>query len=217
MQHTCFCTGDHMDEDWISITDAAARLTQAGDKVDRSTLSRYLKQHAEALPLKADGKSNLVDFTALIAHRGENIRIRTGVAPVASGAPTGSAYPGAARFKGTQSDGTARKAQAEAEMKEMDLAQRRGQLTVVSEVDQGGRDAIALMLSAFERAIETEATTLSMKYGWDERTVRIALKAFAKSGLSVFNEQILKRLDAMRRQAESGDINQFSEIGQALQ
>ena len=66
-----------MDEEWISITEAAVRLTQAGDKIDRSSLSRYLKQHSEALPLKADGKSNLVDFVALIAHRSENVRLKT--------------------------------------------------------------------------------------------------------------------------------------------
>lgn len=209
-----------MDEEWISITEAAARLTQAGDRIDRSTLSRYLKQHSEALPLKADGKSNLVDFVALCAHRGENIRIRTvAQAPAVSqrgqsSLPYGTETP---RFKGSQSDGTARKAQADAELREMDLAERRKELTSVAEVDQGARDAIALMQSAFERAVEGEAATLSMKYGWDERTARVALKGFAKHGLSVFNNEILKRLDAMRRREDAGDDRDFEETGQALQ
>jgi hypothetical protein len=44
------------DGEWISITEAAQRLTAAGDPVDRSTLSRYLKQHSEALQLKPSGK-----------------------------------------------------------------------------------------------------------------------------------------------------------------
>lgn len=208
-----------MDEEWISITEAAARLTQAGDKIDRSSLSRYLKQHSEALPLKADGKSNLVDFDALIAHRSENVRLKT---PVASLPGIGAVQAPApnlmtSRFKGTQSDGAARKAQAEAELKEMDLAERRGELTIVAEVDQGGRDAIALMQSAFERAIETEAANLSLKYGWDERMARLALKGFAREGLSVFNREILKRLDGMRRQTEAGGDNDYHETGQALQ
>ncbi len=208
-----------MNEEWISITEAAARLTQAGDKIDRSSLSRYLKQHSEALPLKADGKSNLVDFVALIAHRSENVRLKTPVAslPCMGTGPASAPHMMPSRFKGTQSDGAARKAQAEAELKEMDLAERRGELTIVAEVDQGGRDAIALMQSAFERAIETEAAAVSLKYGWDERMARLALKGFAREGLSVFNREILKKLDGMRRQSEAGGDNQYHETGQALQ
>lgn len=194
-----------MDEEWISITDAASRLTADGDRVDRSTLSRYLKQHAEALPLKPDGKSNLVDYTALVAHRSENIRIRVSVpAPVASQPRvTGGQTNG--RFTGSQSDGAARKAQADAELREMDLAERRKELTPVAEVDQAGRDAVAMMQSAFERAIESEAQTLSLKYGWDERIVRLALKNFTKTGVAVFNRQVLEKLDAMRRREDAGD------------
>ncbi|MBB2841452.1 UNVERIFIED_ORG: hypothetical protein GGE64_005235 [Rhizobium etli] len=203
-----------MDEEWISITEAAARLTAAGDPVDRSTLSRYLKQHGEALPLKPEGKSNLVDFTALQAHRSENIRIRPTPAtrPAAQrGAPT-------SRFSGTQSDGAARKAQADAELREMDLAERRRELTPVSEVDQAGRDAIAMMMSAFERAIETEASSLSLKYGWEERVVRLALKGFSKAGLAVFNRLVLEKLDAMRRRDDAGDDPRDIEAaGQQLQ
>ncbi|CDZ43085.1 Hypothetical protein NGAL_HAMBI1146_58580 [Neorhizobium galegae bv. officinalis] len=204
-----------MDEEWISITEAASRLSVAGDKVDRSTLSRYLKQHSEALPLKPDGKSNLVDFNALAAHRVENIRIRPSAPPPSSGLRS---QPQTNRFSGTQSEGAARKAQADAELREMDLAERRKELTPVGEVDQGARDAVALMLSAFERAIETEASSLSLKYGWDERTLRIALKGFSRTGLNVFNREILLRLDAMRRVADAGDQpDDYEESGQALQ
>jgi len=203
------------DEEWVSITEAAARLTDAGDRIDRSSLSRYLKQHGEALPLKPDGKSNLVEINALFAHRGENIRIRPTVTPTKAPAQRGAT---STRFSGSQSDGAARKAQADAELREMDLAERRHELTVVSEVDQGGRDAIALMMSGFERAIETEAATLSLKYGWDERVLRIALKAFSRTGLGIFNREMLLRLDAMRRQAETGEQPvDFVENGQHLQ
>ncbi len=199
-----------MDEDWISITEAAARLTQSGDKVDRSTLSRYLKQHAEALPLREDGKSNKVDYIALVEHRSGNVRIRSAPAgtlfsSVASLAPSSG---GVHNRNKTQADGNARKALADAELKEMDLAKRRGELTIVDEVDQAGRDAVALMQSAFERAIEPEAATLSLKFGWDERTVRLALKGFAKLGLATFNEQVTKQLEALKRQAEGGELVQ---------
>ncbi|MBN9054016.1 MAG: hypothetical protein J0H80_09650 [Rhizobiales bacterium] len=194
-----------MDEDWISITEAAVRLTADGDRVDRSTLSRYLKQHAEALPLKPDGKSNLVDYVALVMHRQENIRIR--VVPAIPGASTSRGSGGAStnRFAGSQADGAARKARADAEMREMDLAARRKELTPYAEVDQAGRDAVAMMSSAFERAIEAEAQSLSLKYGWEERIVRLALKNFSRAGLAVFNRQVLEKLDAMRRREDAGD------------
>lgn len=191
-----------MDEEWISITEAAARLTVRGDAVDRSTLSRYLKQHSEALALRPSGKSNLVEFGALQEHRQANIRLRPGAtAPVAAG----RASVPVQRFAGSQSDGAARKAQADAELREMDLAERRKSLTPVAEVDQAGRDAVVLMQSAFERAVEAEAATLSLKYGWDERTVRLALKTFIRSGLGVFNREILIRLDAARREDEAAE------------
>ncbi|MBO9125471.1 MULTISPECIES: hypothetical protein [unclassified Rhizobium] len=195
-----------MDEEWISITEAAARLSAGGDRVDRSTLSRYLKQHAEALPLKPDGKSNLVDFVALAEHRGENVRIRSLPLPLPQSETrsAGSSASPSGRFSGTQSDGAARKAQADAELREMDLAERRKELTPFAEVDQAGRDAVAMMQSAFERAIETEASTLSLKYGWEERIVRLALKNFSKAGLAVFNRQVLEKLDAMRRRDDAG-------------
>lgn len=195
------------DGEWISITDAAERLSKAGDSVDRSTLSRYLKQHSEALPLKRDGKSNLVEFGSLAAHRAENIRLRkTGPVPAVSNSPVPEHL--GRRFAGSQLDGVARKAQADAELRELDLAARRRQVTLVSEVDKSGRDAIALMQSAFERAIEGEASSASIKYGWDERVVRLVLKAFARKGTDVFHQEVLKYLDALGRAdmaAEQGD------------
>ncbi|WNV10109.1 hypothetical protein [Tardiphaga sp. 709] len=190
-----------MDEgEWLSITVAAERLTAAGDAVDRSTLSRYVKQHSEALLQRREGKSNLVEFSALAAHRTENVRLRKPVpsfSPAAS--PASPSAQQAMRFPGSQSDGTARKAQADAAIRELDLAERLGKLTLVSEVDKSGRNAIALMQSAFERAIEGEASAASVKYGWDERIARIVLKAFARKGVEVFHTEMLKYLDALNR------------------
>jgi hypothetical protein len=189
-----------MADEWISTTEAAARLTAAGDKIDRSSLSRYLKQHSEAVPTKRVGRQNLVDFPTLKAHRSENIRV---LSPVAEPmAPVGS---GTSSFKGSQADGAARKAQADAELREMDLAERRGELTIVAEVDRAGREAVVLMRTAFERAVETEAADLAVKYGWDERTARIALKAFSRTGLDVFHQEIMTRLDMIRRRKEGGE------------
>lgn len=188
-------------EDWVSITEAANRLTATGDVVDRSTLSRYLKQHGEALQVRPDGKSNLVEFGALAAHRRENIRLR----PISDVPMVHGKKMAPPRFQGSQSESVARKALADAEWREMDLAKRRGQLTLVDEVDRGGRDAIALMQSAFEQAVEAEAASLALKYAWDERTIRVALKTFARRGIEVFNREVLKRIEEMRRGEGVGD------------
>lgn len=203
------------DGEWISITDAAELLSRAGDAVDRSTLSRYLKQHSEALPLRREGKSNLVEIGALAAHRAENVRLRKPATPLA--APPTGASTGDSRFKGSQSDGAARKAQADAEMREMDLAERRGELTLVAEVDKGARDAIALMLSAFDRAIDTEAASVSVKYGWDERIARLVLKGFARRGTDVFHQEMLKQLDAIGRVAMAAEQDDRAVEAAALQ
>lgn len=203
-------------DEWISTTEAAARLSEYGDTVDRSTLSRYLLQYAEALPTRREGKSNLVEFGALVEHRRENIRLRKPATLRQFPAPSGKQ---GGRFTGTQSDGLARKVNADAEMKEMDLAERRGDLTPTAEVDQAGRDALALMQAAFDRAVETEAATLSVRYGWEERIIRIALKTFAKRGLEIFNREIRERLDRKRRKAFVDDDGSFKDVesGVALQ
>lgn len=208
---------DDVAGEWLSITEAAARLSETGDVVDRSTLSRYLSQYAEALPTRRDGKSNLVEFGALVAHRSENIRLKKSAAIYRH--PQAGLGNQPSRFKGTQSDGLARKVNAEAEIKEMDLAERRGELTPTAEVDAAGRDAIALMQAAFDRAVETEAATLSVRYGWDERITRIALKGFAKRGIEVFNREIRERLDNRARAAfsDTGDIARRVEDAQSLQ
>ena len=196
------------DGEWISITDAAARLSGDGDIVDRSTLSRYLKQHGEALSVRREGKSNLVEFGTLAAHRAENVRLRRTL-PLAAPAPAAGSGQGR-RIPGSQSDGTARKVNADAAMREMDLAERIGELTLVAEVDKGARDAIALMLSSFERAVDTEAASASVKYGWDERVARLVFKSFTRKGMDVFHREMLKLLDSINRAkmaADQGDVH----------
>ncbi len=193
---------DDGSEEWVSITVAAEKLTAAGDIVDRSTLSRYLSQHSEAIATKPDGKSKLVEYNTLAAHRSENIRLRK-TAPAAPGLPL-TARPQRS-FPGSQSDGVARKANADAAMREMDLAKRRRELTLVSEVDKAGREAVALMKSAFERAVDGEAASVSLKYGWDERIVRIVLKDFVRKGTGAFHDEMLKYLDGLERERLAAD------------
>lgn len=190
-------------EEWVSITDAAQRLTALGRPVDRSTLSRYIAQHADALPSRRDGRATLVEFWALCAHRGENIRVAEPAPAEVPAAAAEATRSRGARFGGSQVDGAARKAMAQAEMAELDLAERRRELTPTAEVEQAGHDAIALMNSAFDRAVETEADAASARYGWDPRVTRIAFKRFARVGLETFHREVLGRVDDMRRREDA--------------
>ncbi|HOT83790.1 MAG TPA: hypothetical protein PLQ12_10875 [Candidatus Defluviicoccus seviourii] len=188
--------------DWLSITDAAARLTALGDSIDRSTLSRYLKQHAEALPVRREGRSGLVEFEALVVHRRENIRVEQKPAPLLTAPASAGANAVADATAKTQSVGAARKALADAELREMDLAERRRELTPTREVDESGRGSVVLMQSAFDRAIEPMASECAIKYGWNERQVRLVLKSYARIGLDMFHRVMLQHLDAMASEAE---------------
>jgi len=193
-----------MAEDWISITEAAQRLSNAGDVVSRSTLSRYVTKHQ--LGTRRDGKSTLVDYVALKQHRDENIRIEISPVETASAVERSASKLNTEPALPSRSNGSARKALADAEIREMDLAERRKQLTPTAEVDRAARDAVALMRSSFERAVETEAPKLSVKYGWDERTARLALKQFARTGLDVFHREALKLQDQIIRQSTAEHI-----------
>lgn len=172
-----------MNEEWISVSEAARRLTTSGDRVTQSSLARYLAHYSDALETKRDGKLRLVEYNALVLHRSENIRIE------------------AARDAGRKRVDlvpSRRKVMAEAELKEMDLAQRRGQLVIAGEVDEAARNALAVMKAGFDRAIEPEAASLSVRYGWDERALRLGLKAFIATGLDHFHREMLKLLDDIR-------------------
>jgi hypothetical protein len=201
-----------MAEEWLSITDAAKRLSAAGDVIDRSTLSRYLRQHAEALPTRREGKSNLVEFGTLQRHRGENIRLvqarRVEPAPdLATAMP-----PDPGQGQPTQVSAAARDKEAQAALRELDLARELKQVTPVREVAEAGQAAIVLMRNAFERAVEAEAQALAMKYGWDERQARLALKSFSNAGLDVFHRTILERLGGADPLPGDGDNRQTDRV-----
>lgn len=193
-----------MSEEWISITDAARRLTAAGDVVDRSTLSRYVSQHAEALPTRREGRSNLVEYETLARHRAENIRLQQPKSSVA----TPTAAPVAGPRPPTQISAAARDKEAAAALRELELARELRQITSVREVADAAQTAIIRMRGAFERAVEGEAATLALRHGWDERKVRLALKGFAQAGLEVFHREMLDRLDALQRAEDGGEVYQ---------
>jgi hypothetical protein len=58
----------------VTVADAAAALTAAGDKIDPSNVSRYLARFPE-LPQEKHGKFRFLDLAALVAHRGTNVLV----------------------------------------------------------------------------------------------------------------------------------------------
>lgn len=178
----------------VSITEAVKFLAERGDAADRSTLSRYVKQHAEALPTERKGKETLVDPEALHRHRQENIRLK----PVA---PRKAVTRDEAEPRGaTQAHSAARKVTAEAELKEIQLAREKGQLTPTAEVEAAALDAVTQMRAAFDLAVNAAADRLSAKFGGEARLYRPELKAMLRVGLDEFT----RKMNEMAHATEEG-------------
>lgn len=198
-----------MNDDWLPIAEAARRLTAAGDVISQSALSRYLQKHSDNIPMRETARAKLVNMDALAGHRSENIRV-AGQAGFQAAITAARSFadvvapqlpPSMAGQRQALSP-SARKATAEAEIKEMDLALRRGELVPTAEVKAACMDSIALMKTAFDRALEKAAAEASLKWGWDERQARVALKSFAKSGLETFHVKTVEYLDRLAAAGE---------------
>lgn len=59
---------------WVTVAKAAAALTDSGDTIDASNVSRYLSRFEE-IPSEKRGKFRFVDLAALRRHRGTNILV----------------------------------------------------------------------------------------------------------------------------------------------
>lgn len=138
--------------EWVSQSEAARRLTSAGDTISQQQVSRYLERWPE-IPRQeqANGQPMLVDFAALSAHRAENVRVQER----------------AAQKDGEEADESAtlrlRERRAQAERAEFELAKARGALIPRDAVLRGilaAGDALreTHRTSRFARAEALEAT-----------------------------------------------------------
>lgn len=166
--------------DRVTLREAVRRLNEAGDGVSKSALSRYLKQHAEALPVERKGRDALLDYEALRKHRAENIRLGD-----ASPRAQAKTEPSPQR-PSTQAEGAARKLAAEAEIKELQLAKEKGQLAPVAEVQEASREAVTQMRAAFDLAVNQTAELVASRFGGEARLVRPLLKQMIRAGLEEF-------------------------------
>jgi hypothetical protein len=166
--------------DRVTLKAAVGLLAARGDVVSKSALSRYLKQHAEALPVEREGRDLFLDIEQLTKHRSENIRL-VAAAPLA---PTRSS-PSAPRSS-TQAEGAARKVTAEAEIKELQLAKEKGLLTPTAEVQEAALDAVTQLRAALELAVNQAAEQIASRLGGEARLVRPLLKNMVRAGLEEF-------------------------------
>lgn len=173
----------------VSLTDAAKLLSEAeGKPVDRSTLSRYVANHADALPLTRIGRTALVDFERLRTHRAQNIRIDNAASAPAPIAPMARG--------GTRSDATARKIGFEADIRELDLAARLGTTMLRAEVEEAARTAVAKMQAALDMAINDTAERLAGRVGSEARLIRPELRTMTRRAMAEFSRAMSAAADA---------------------
>jgi len=167
----------HDSTDLVSVTEAAARLTAAGDKVERSTLSRYITKHADALQPQTRGRDTLIDFAKLKEHRGQNIRLA-------------DAKPHEVRA--SRSDEAAANLRAQRQMRELDIAERLKQVTPRQDVEMAAHSAVAALRTAFAGAIGDAAEAIAAACGTEPRLVRPHLGALERKALEAFVKELAK-------------------------
>lgn len=160
----------------ISISEAAQRLG-----LERSTLSRYVKQHADALAPQKSGRETLVDFDALKAHRDENIRL-------AEAAPAARA-----RHPGGRNDEQAMRTRVQRQIGELDLADRLRLTVPRAEVEDAGVAAVSAMRNAFDLSLEGAAESIGALTRTEPRLIRPALRQLCARALDAFVRQLQER------------------------
>lgn len=161
--------------DLVSISELHRRLTEAGQKANRSSLSRYVTRYADALQPVRQGRDTLVSYSAFVQHRGENIN-------VADERPYAVSKQGAAA--------KARKEEADAGLREIELAKAKNLLTPTAEVAAAGREAVGALSAAFDLALQDTAERLAAATGADARIIRPHLRKLKEAALEAFRHKL---------------------------
>ena len=160
----------------VNLRRAREILAERGDRVEQSTLSRYVSKYADALDPQRDGRETTVDFEALVHHRSENIN-RAASAPSSAPAPVSIS-------KGRANEATLN-IRAQRQMRELEIAERIGALTPTREV-RAAAEAMSALRNAFALSLNDSAAALAHAFNIEPRLVRPYLKTFEKNGLEAF-------------------------------
>ena len=126
----------------VNLRRARELLAERGDRVEQSTLSRYVSKYADALEHRRDGRETTIDFESLAKHRSENVN-RTAAS---STSPAQSVQRGRA-------DEAALNIRAQRQMRELEIAERIGALTPTREVRSAAAEAVSALRNAFALAL----------------------------------------------------------------
>lgn len=180
----------------VSISKCAVLLTAAGDRIDRSALSRYCDAHG--LKLAQLGKAVLVDFASVRAHRAENLQreVMSGQA-----VPSPQAAPVLAAASANQ---VVSSMPEHRELKAVALrhalreeAKEEGLLTETAEAEAGAAEAIVQMRSAFaaERTVLAEKMVARLGLKPEHvRPIRDFLRQYDRLGQTRFAQVMAKAL-----------------------
>jgi len=177
----------------VNLKRARELLSERGDVVDQSTLSRYVSKYADDLDPRKDGRETTVDFETLIEHRAENLRA----------AATPSSSSASAPVSKGRANEAALNIRAQRQMRELDIAERTGALTPTRDVQAAAPEAMSALRNAFALSLNDSAAALAHAFNLEPRLVRPYLKAFEKVGLDAFaralvaeSEPVDARVDA---------------------
>jgi hypothetical protein len=166
----------------VSLTKAVELMAQSGDVVSLATLSRYVRNHADALTPTVDGRRLLVDYEALVQHRSENIRLDLRQ-PAGAPKPSAETDPFSA---GTRADEAALNTRAQRRLRELELAKAEGDLMPRLEAEEAAMDAVSAMKNAMALALADTSEQLAATTGVEARIIRPHLRAFERKAFEAF-------------------------------
>jgi hypothetical protein len=174
----------------VSISTAVERLNALGDTVERTSLSRYIKNHN--INSIRSGRETLVSFAALVNHRRTNELLgpaahnlpHMGMGGDASSQTFASTPVSIAQA--SKSDGQSRKWAADADLRELELAQKTGQLIERASIESAAVEAITAMETAMLGSLNVTAEAMAEEFRAEPRRVRQRLRAMVENGLADF-------------------------------
>ncbi len=113
--------------------------------------------------------------------------------------------PGGESSSATYTREQARLKAYQADLAEMDLKERRGELTPTAEVIEAAREAVSAMTQAFDLALADTAERLAAATGKDARAIRPHLRTFKDVGLAAFRHTLTTALAAGERAPAAPD------------
>jgi hypothetical protein len=161
----------------VNLARARELLSEQGDIVGQSSLSRYVTKYADDLEPQRDGRELTVDFETLANHRRENIN---------RAAPAPSSSPASVAISKGRAHEASLNIRAQRQIRELELASRLGELTPTREVQRAAAEAMSALRNAFALTLNDTASAIANAFNLEPRLIRPYLKAHEKNGLEAF-------------------------------